>query len=353
MRMIFGNYRAEAMKRLERERRSLMGACVALLLLAATSVVQAQVTLAPDAINYSGTLLDPSGAPLPDGQYVIAIFLMEVETGPSPVTGSFGVWGPLILDGTVGIGYGPPLDLVNGRFNVTLGPADPFDRDLAEAVSQQSKTGGDLFLDIWIFDSNVGTYVNQPNRQRILSAPFAAVAGNGPPPGTIIMWGGNTVPAGWLICDGTNGTPNLRDQFVRGASTLGTYASGLGSATHSHTMSAHTHSVSHTHNFTHTHTNPSHTHTADPASTTSTSYGDYEDNFGAGTMSVMGTHSHTVDIASFNTAAATPPDTSAPSITTTGSSSIATSDASATGATPSTAASNDPFFYKLAFIMKK
>src|SRR5690625_6482592 len=36
--------------------------------------------------------------------------------------------------------------------------------------------------------------------------------------GTIIMWAGaiNEIPAGWALCDGTNGTPDLRSRFVVG-----------------------------------------------------------------------------------------------------------------------------------------
>lgn len=39
------------------------------------------------------------------------------------------------------------------------------------------------------------------------------------PRGTIIMWHGNgsSIPKGWAICDGSNGTPDLRDQFIVGA----------------------------------------------------------------------------------------------------------------------------------------
>lgn len=40
------------------------------------------------------------------------------------------------------------------------------------------------------------------------------------PYGSIMMWYGisSTVPTGWHICDGTNGTPDLRDRFIVGAS---------------------------------------------------------------------------------------------------------------------------------------
>lgn len=36
------------------------------------------------------------------------------------------------------------------------------------------------------------------------------------PIGTIVMFGGNTLPLGWLFCDGKNGTPNLVDRFILG-----------------------------------------------------------------------------------------------------------------------------------------
>ena len=43
------------------------------------------------------------------------------------------------------------------------------------------------------------------------------------PKGAIIMWyGSNTAPAGWAICNGDNGTPDLRDKFVIGASNTKT-----------------------------------------------------------------------------------------------------------------------------------
>ena len=44
------------------------------------------------------------------------------------------------------------------------------------------------------------------------------------PSGGIIMWSGAiaSIPAGWFLCDGANGTPDLRDRFVVGAGS--TYA---------------------------------------------------------------------------------------------------------------------------------
>ena len=46
------------------------------------------------------------------------------------------------------------------------------------------------------------------------------------PIGAIIMWSGlgTEIPTGWQICDGTNGTPDLRNRFVVGAGD--TYTNG-------------------------------------------------------------------------------------------------------------------------------
>ncbi|CAF1266157.1 unnamed protein product [Adineta ricciae] len=46
------------------------------------------------------------------------------------------------------------------------------------------------------------------------------------PPGMIMLWSGSTatVPLGWAVCDGTQGTPDLRDRFVLGSGTGSTYA---------------------------------------------------------------------------------------------------------------------------------
>jgi hypothetical protein len=62
------------------------------------------------------------------------------------------------------------------------------------------------------------------------------------PTGLIAIWSGaaNAIPSGWFLCDGANGTPNLRDRFVVGAGT--TYAVGATGGQNAITsVPAHTH----------------------------------------------------------------------------------------------------------------
>jgi microcystin-dependent protein len=49
------------------------------------------------------------------------------------------------------------------------------------------------------------------------------------PKGIIVMWQGNetNVPGGWAICDGTNGTPDLRGRFVLGLNSKVSPPNGL------------------------------------------------------------------------------------------------------------------------------
>jgi len=70
------------------------------------------------------------------------------------------------------------------------------------------------------------------------------------PTGVIMMWSGSiaSVPSGWALCNGTNGTPNLVDRFIVGAGT--TYAPGETGGANTITLSeaqipAHNHAVYH------------------------------------------------------------------------------------------------------------
>jgi hypothetical protein len=88
--------------------------------------------------------------------------------------------------------------------------------------------------------------------------------GAGIPAGIIVMWSGTiaTIPTGWLLCNGTSSTPDLRNRFIIGAfqDTTGVaYTTVTGADTQTGgTKDAIT--VSHTHTATSTVTDPGHVH---------------------------------------------------------------------------------------------
>ena len=68
------------------------------------------------------------------------------------------------------------------------------------------------------------------------------------PIGSIVIWSGTvaSIPTGWQICDGTNGTPDLRDKFIVGAGNNYSVGGKGGEATHTLTtaeMPPHIHNM--------------------------------------------------------------------------------------------------------------
>ncbi len=65
-------------------------------------------------------------------------------------------------------------------------------------------------------------------------------------PGAIIKFSGAIVdiPAGWVLCDGNNGSPDLRDKFVIGAGNTYAVDYSGGSLTHTHVIAQ----LGHSHN---------------------------------------------------------------------------------------------------------
>ncbi|MBZ0267945.1 T9SS type A sorting domain-containing protein [bacterium] len=105
----------------------------------------------------------------------------------------------------------------------------------------------------------------------IHTGPLAAA-----PPGLILMWSGSmaSLPADWVPCDGTNGTPDLRNRFIRGTTGAEEPGATGGSTTHNHTV--------------------------DPPPTSS-SYASNSVAQGAGASNVSGAfHVHTVDVPQFS-----------------------------------------------------
>lgn len=84
------------------------------------------------------------------------------------------------------------------------------------------------------------------------------------PVGGIIMWSGTvaTIPSGWALCDGTNGTPDLRNRFIVGAG-VDSGGQSVTTITGSNTKTGGSKdaiTVSHTHTATSSVTDPGHDH---------------------------------------------------------------------------------------------
>jgi len=125
---------------------------------------------------------------------------------------------------------------------------------MAQLKDQQAGTSGDPFtcsgtltssgtIDItggFKLDGATGT-----SGQVLVSSGSATPTwGNSFVAGMIMLWSGSsaTIPTGWLLCNGSSGTPDLRNRFVVGAGSTYAVAATGGSAdaiavAHTHTFS--------------------------------------------------------------------------------------------------------------------
>ena len=93
--------------------------------------------------------------------------------------------------------------------------------------------------------ATLGTNTTQLATTAFTQAALAALI----PTGVITLWSGSvaTIPSGWALCNGSNGTPDLRNRFVVGAGSTYSVGDTGGSATSTLTtneLPAHTHSLS-------------------------------------------------------------------------------------------------------------
>jgi len=156
----------------------------------------------PRAINFQGKITDTQGAPL-SGTYSLTFRIYDVDTGGTAK------W--YETHGSVPV--------AGGIFQVILGGISvlnlPFDQNYWLGV--EVNTDGEMSPRTRLV--SVGYAYRAAVADRAIIAD--QIVGGGPvPAGVIVMWHGSiaSIPSGWALCDGNNGTPNLKDRFIVGAS---------------------------------------------------------------------------------------------------------------------------------------
>lgn len=111
---------------------------------------------------------------------------------------------------------------------------------------------------------------------KVINADGTYPGGSGVPRGVIVMWSGSitSIPEGWALCDGTKGTPDLRDRFIVGAGS--NYAVGDTGGQNTVTLT--------------TAQLPPHSHGS--GTLTASSAGDHSHGSGTLTTSSAGSHNH-------------------------------------------------------------
>jgi len=199
---------------------------VLLLLLAIFSLpsVHAEV---PKLINFEGKLTEKDGSPI-SGSKTITFRIYNSATAAIPI------WAET-----------REVTIDNGFYSILLGSVEPFDPHDPPMKFDNA---------YWLAVQVSGEDEMSP-RYQIGAVPYAInadmVDGKDSmeliPRGVIVMWSGTlaTIPDGWQLCDGTNGTPNLLDKFILGVASRAENPGGTGGS-HNRTLTeanlpAHTH----------------------------------------------------------------------------------------------------------------
>lgn len=166
----------------------------------------------PPMISYQGKLMQPSGAPVPDGAYAIQFAIYDLPTGGTAL------WSE----------PNPSVQVKNGLFSVLIGsinnlPSNIFDNTeryfaLKVGTDPEMTPRQKIATVAFSFRSNVAATVDDGavttskvadgaiTTDKLADQSVTAqklVPGAATPAGTVSMFAGATPPAGWLICDGS------------------------------------------------------------------------------------------------------------------------------------------------------
>lgn len=191
---------------------------VTAILLLCASTLFAQV---PDEITYQGRLRE-YGQPV-TGTRVMSFKVYHTATGPG-LDWESGNKTVKVSSGAFTCALSPDIDwclqdywieaVVSGK---TLSPREKL---TAQVYALHSRTAEDIEK---IAGSTISFTIGGERKAAISSGGEFSTLMNSTtfymvPRGAIIMWSGaiDSIPSGWKLCDGTNGTPNLSGRFIVG-----------------------------------------------------------------------------------------------------------------------------------------
>ena len=141
-------------------------------------------------------------------------------------------------------------------------------------IWHEGNDGGGSGLDADKLDNQEGTYYRNAGNLNAGTIPDARLANSSLfVTGMILMYTGSSAPSGWAICNGSNGTPDLRNRFIvaagssyavdntGGANTVTLSTANLPSHTHSFSGNVSNANLSHSHSWSgNTNNQGSHSH---------------------------------------------------------------------------------------------
>lgn len=146
-----------------------------------------------------------------------------------------------------GLATGNPAKIIKGT------EIDTEYNAIASAISSKADTNSPTFTGTpAAATASAGTNTTQIATTAFVTTAIAAATAALIPAGMIMIWSGSvgSIPSGWVLCNGSNSTPDLRDKFVIGAGS--TYAVGGTGGSKDAVVVSHTHTA--------TVTDPGHAH---------------------------------------------------------------------------------------------
>jgi hypothetical protein len=146
-----------------------------------------------------------------------------------------------------GLASGNPSKIIKGT------EIDTEYNAIASAISSKADLNSPTFTGTpAAATASAGTNTTQIATTAFVTTAIAAATAALVPSGMIMIWSGSvgSIPSGWVLCNGSNSTPDLRDKFIVGAGS--TYAVGGTGGSANAVVVSHTHTA--------TVTDPGHAH---------------------------------------------------------------------------------------------